>query len=182
MYHVELNPYPLYSEDSYEQIQNITPWKDKVTNMTSYRNLDKNPWLTKKDESRKYEYENDGDDVFFNYNTGSRTNYYLLNRNNRPSGQVLGQDNHSYMESEYINKPQYIDPEYTSYYAKNNYGDGLARGGKLINSNVYKKQIPVFKPIEKMIYLNPYTGHHELNPKFVISPYGDSNYYPYQNL
>lgn len=184
MYHVELNPYPLYSEDSYEQIQNITPWETvrtgKIKNMTNFKNLSKNPWLTKPDQSKKFEYDNDGDDVFFDYNTGAKTNYYLFNRQNNPSYSLLAQDNPLYMESEF-KKPLYVDPEYSSYYAKNNYGSGVTgsqskAGSALVNKNVYSKKTPVFKPIERMFYLNPYTGHKELNPKFVISPYGDSNY------
>ena len=182
MYHVELNPFPLYSEDSYEQIQNITPWTGKVTNMTRFKNLSKNPWLTNDEKNKTFEYDNDGDDVYFNYNTASRTNYFLLNKNNKPSSQILGQDNNSYMNAEFV------DPSYDSYYAKNDYGSSLNAGmnirrkaGKLINENVYRKKVPKYQPIEKMIFLNPYTGHHELNPKFVISPYGDTDNYKYKN-
>ena len=145
MEQIVLNPYPLYSDNSYENILDSTK-NHYVTSNYYYDNSNiESVWNKSNLKTTQTDYEEDNFITFNNQN--NKTSY---NRNNKPNIQVLGTDTLIGYESE------------SSF---NNYGSALNDNDPYRRLN---QKLKVTKKVPNVSVYNPMTGHYMPNPNYWI--------------
>lgn len=147
MEQIVLNPFPLYSVDSYDAILDRTRNHYDTANFYyDNTNID-SAWNKNKPKTSQTDYEEDN---FITYNNQNNKTSY--NRNNRPNIQVLGTD---------------VILGYESESSFNNYGSAFIEPGNNPYARLNQK-LKKNRKIPKVSIFNPFTKHYMPNPDYWI--------------